>query len=104
MVLHVPLLRFVNDLFATERRGSAVHALHCVARLVRCMLGREAIAPAKTGWGLQLQVLGLHVSADGQGFSCAPSSDKVVKRRSRICSALVSNSLRPAMHPSSLGL
>ena len=47
MVLHVPLLRFVNDLFATERRGSAVHALHCVARLVRCMLGREAIAPPK---------------------------------------------------------
>ena len=95
VVLHVPLLRFVDDLFAAERRGSAVHALHCVARLVRCMLGPEAIAPAKMGWGLQLQVLGLNVSADRQGFSCEPSADKVVKWRSRIYSALNSNSLRP---------
>ena len=72
-----------------------MQALHCVACLVRCMLGREAIAPAKMGWGLQLQVLGLNVSADRQGFSCSPSADKVVKWRSRIHSALNSNSLRP---------
>ena len=94
-LLHIPLLRFVDDLFGAERRRCARHALGCVVRLVRCLLGESAIAAGKTAVSMPLVVLGLQVSANSGGFTCLPSPDKVRKWTLRIEAALVSGNLRP---------
>jgi len=94
-LLFIPMLRFVDDLFGAERAACAEHALECIVRLVRCILGPSAIAADKVAAGMPLVVLGLQVRADHGGFSCTPSPDKVKKWRGRIGDALSSGVLRP---------
>ena len=94
-LLFIPMLRFVDDLCSAERATCAEHALGCIARLVRCILGPSAIAEDKVAVGMPMVVLGLQVRADHGGFSCFPSPDKVKKWRGRIDDALSSGALRP---------
>ena len=78
--LKLALLRYVDDMFAPERRAcgehspaagppllcasgcrleTVKHGMQCLARLVRLLLGREAIADNKLDCGSGLTILGV---------------------------------------------
>ena len=78
-ILFLPIYRYVDDYFAAERHVASVSAYLCVSarvdraslmqhslsvfvRLVRALLGHSAIADAKTGFGLDLVILGILVA------------------------------------------
>ena len=50
-LLRIPLLRYVDDLFAVEPSRSAPHALGCVARVIRAVLGTDALRAHKMAVG-----------------------------------------------------
>ena len=84
-LLRIPVLRYVDDLFSADRRGEArltapspplatlglfppcareaQHALSCVVRVIRCILGPTSVADKKTESGPSLVILGLSLSA-----------------------------------------
>ena len=94
-LLFVPLLRYVDDKFAPERRGCAEHAMCCVARLVRAVLGHDAVAAKKLEWGENLTILGLQISVCTEGFHASPAAAKRLKWRTRIDGFLASGVLSP---------
>lgn len=84
-LLRIPILRYVDDLFGVERSGEArlalsppplpshpvdplrarakaQHALSCVVRVIRCILGPTSVADKKTESGPSLVILGLAIS------------------------------------------
>ena len=83
-LLRIPVLRYVDDLFGVDRRGEARslsrlprvrararpplaraqahHALSCVVRVIRCILGSASVADRKTESGCPLVILGLSIS------------------------------------------
>lgn len=69
--------------------------MNCVARLVRAVLGSDAVAAKKLEWGDSLVILGLQISVCPTGMHATPAAAKRHKWRSRIESALSSGSLRP---------
>ena len=78
--LKLALLRYVDDMFAAERKECVEHAMHCYARLVRLLLGSTAIAQKKLVFGLEgLDILGVEIRISARGFKCRPSPDKVEK-------------------------
>ena len=94
-VLKIALLRYVDDLFAPERQSTAEHALQCVARLIRLLMGTEAIADKKLEWGSELVILGIQVSPLDTCFRLLPAKDKKVKCISVIDVALSTGTLLP---------
>ncbi len=52
------------------------HALGCVVRLIRLLLGTDAVADAKTAFGPSLGVLGVQIESSMRGFKYWPSPDK----------------------------
>ena len=68
-VLRLPLFRYVDDYFSLDHQDAAQHALECFARIVRAMLGQEALAPAKMECANPLEVLGVRVKVDPDGVS-----------------------------------
>ena len=95
--LHLAIFRYVDDYFGPERcRCSTVvvfcafvaytsswvraetvdHALWCFARLVKLLLGDDAIAQKKLDFGPQLCILGVDIQMSQKGFQCRPSVDK----------------------------
>ena len=94
-LLKLPVLRYVDDFFSVDFPECAQHAMNCFARMVRILLGKDAVAQGKLMCGMPLTILGLRLAVDQQGVSCWPSPDKVVKWCSTISAALSSNSLRP---------
>jgi len=97
-LLHLPVLRFVDDYFAPEHEESAAHAmgifvryallmctrmlfvrLHSFARyrLVRSILGKDAIAQRKVEVGNPLTVLGVQVEINLGGIVFTPDEGKV---------------------------
>ena len=52
------------------------HALQCVARLVRALLGQGAIAEKKLACGKKLDILGIMVDLSSNGFKCRPTQQK----------------------------
>ena len=83
VILHLPVMRYVDDYFAVERhsppcpcthflvahcvgvdrrQGEAEHAMWCFARLVRLLLGETSVADKKLEFGDQLLVLGMQVT------------------------------------------
>ena len=52
------------------------HALQCVARLVRALLGQSAIAEKKLACGKKLDILGIMVDLSSNGFKCRPTQQK----------------------------
>lgn len=53
--------------------------MECFARLVRILLGPDSVAVQKLACGLQLEVLGILISIDENGFRCEPAPRKVKK-------------------------
>ena len=108
-LLKIPLLRYVDDLFAVEPSRSAPHALSCVARVIRAVLGTDALRAHKMAVGnyslacqfsqwtrswsraacaamqgvkvseAPLVVLGASVSCLIAVLRCCPSPDKAAK-------------------------
>ena len=93
-LLHIPVLRYVDDFFAPERPETVEHAMWSFTRLVRALLGYSAIARRKLEVGHSLVVLGILVapSFDGTTFKVDPSKcikwlaviDKAIATR-RLC-------------------
>lgn len=59
--------RRVGDHFSIEYVESAEHAMTCFGRLVRAVLGADAIAESKLAFGAPLHLLGLKIAIRG-GF------------------------------------
>lgn len=55
------------------------HAADVFARLVRVLLGKSAVADAKTESGSKLCVLGVDISISTRGFKCSPAAAKVIR-------------------------
>ena len=51
----------------------------CMARLVRAILGSDAVAEGKMEWGRTLRVLGVDLIPSWSCLRCNPASDKVEK-------------------------
>jgi hypothetical protein len=50
-LLHLVVLRYVDDYFGPERKESLEHAIGCFVRIVRALLGSDSIADCKVEWG-----------------------------------------------------
>ena len=57
-VLHLPVLRYVDDYFSAEEEASCRLSMEVFARLVRALLGGTAISESKLQCGNPLTVLG----------------------------------------------
>ena len=53
--------------------------MNCVARLIRLLLGKDAVAESKLECGMKLTILGIEISTSDVGCCCRPSPAKVVK-------------------------
>jgi len=91
--LGICLFRYVDDLFAPERAECMEHAMQCVARLVRAVLGRDAIENRKLDCGLSLVILGVRCQLNNAGLYLFPESCKVLKWCACIRDALESGAL-----------
>ena len=69
VLIMLPASRYVDDFFSADRSASVEHAAQCFARLVRALLGHDAISEKKLGFGSPLTILGLSVSASGPNAS-----------------------------------
>ena len=97
-ILNLPVLRFVDDYFAAESAETADHAMWvfaryavldqscimhidcasvCLHRLVRAILGEDAIAKNKLERGNPLTVLGITIEINMTGVVFAPNNEKV---------------------------
>ena len=78
-ILKLGCFRYVDDFFGCERPETVEHAMLCMARLIRAMLGETAVAARKLECGLVLTVLGVDLSLNTIGYQCRPSEEKVTK-------------------------
>ena len=92
-LLHIPILRYVDDYFAPELPACADHAAHAFARMVRLLLGPTAISESKLLWGMPLEILGLDVEVNPVGIKCKPTVAKSEKWLGQIQQALDSKTL-----------
>ena len=95
-ILKLPVLRFVDDYFSAESKETAQHAMKCFARcvcifhvcrslvpatcftrLVRAIMGEDAIAKNKLEHGNPLTILGITVEVNMAGMIFAPNEEKV---------------------------
>ena len=93
VILKIPLLRYVDDLFSAERNECIVHCRECVVRLVKAILGPESVSAKKVCSGLPLEILGVNVNADLSGVCFWPSEVKVEKWKSEIDEILAAKHL-----------
>lgn len=113
-ILYVLLLRYVDDYFGCDRpseaaavlapaqstkpcarRGEVEHALNCVTRLLRAVMGQSVLADRKLVAGAPIGVLGLHLRVSRYGFMATPLADKVEKWSAGIRAALAQGKLAP---------
>ena len=93
-LLKLPVLRYVDDYFCVDFPQCTKHAMNSFARLVRILLGPDAVAPHKLVCGMPLEILGLGVAIDSSGISYWPSRDKVEKWSTTISSVLAAGRMR----------
>ena len=67
--------------------------LKCFARLVRLLLGPDAIAEKKLEHGVSLVVLGIKIKLSKKGMKCRPAGSKTTKWLQTIDAALESGKL-----------
>jgi len=117
-LLRIPVFRYVDDLFSTDRpvcvlarllhaRPNCVggvlgrpccveHAMHCMERLVKAVLGEDAVAIGKLEFGTaQLVVLGIVMAPRMDGFTCRLSPKTAEKCSMTIREAIASGTLQP---------
>ena len=78
-VVHLLVLRFVDDFFTADRSECAAHAKRIFARLVKCLLGPTAIAEHKLMHANPLPVLGIQVGINSAAAAFQPEAEKVEK-------------------------
>jgi len=78
-LLHIPLLRYVDDMFSLDRPACVAHSLECLARVVRALMGRHSLQPKKMSYGLPLVVLGVEFDIQDEVVKVFPSEDKIAK-------------------------
>ena len=69
-LLHLPVLRYVDDYVSPERAKNMKHSMGCFARLARLLLGPDSIADAKMECGKDLCVLGVDFEIHKSCFVC----------------------------------
>ena len=76
-LLMLPVMRYVDDFFAAEPLDSLAHAADCFTRLVRAMLGTDAIQDTKRDHGPSLTILGIEIMLSAPGFMLKVATKKV---------------------------
>ena len=92
-LLHIPVLRYVDDYFSADRKELAEHAMQCFARLTRILLGCTSVSDRKLDFGASLLVLGIVVEPAFSGVRFVLSAEKAQKYRDVIGRALQSGYL-----------
>ena len=69
----------MDDFYAAAPRGEAREAMMVFARLVKCLLGDDAIADKKLDCGAPLTVLGVTIHIKDEGLHLIPEPSKVTK-------------------------
>ena len=82
-----------SALMYMSRPECVEHAMQCLARLVRAVLGEDAIENKKLDHGSSLVVLGAEIRFKYEHFSCRPAPNTVAKCMKVIQQALSSNVL-----------
>ena len=72
--------RWVDDYFSIEPADTVKHAMTCFARLVRAVLGTDAIAESKLGWGNPLHILGVTIAIRDGRLDVKLTREKEEKR------------------------
>ena len=88
VLLKLPVLRYVDDFFSVARSGGGRHAMRAFARLVRLLLGSDAICDKKLEYGNPHKILGVCVELARRYARCWPSGDKVAEWMYTISGAL----------------
>ena len=89
--LYLAILQYVDDFFGPERLETMYSALQCFARLVRALLGPDALAEDKLECGRGLCILGVDISMSWRGFQCRPAASKIPQWIALIEDALAPN-------------
>jgi len=87
-LLHIPVLRYVDDYFSADRPELVEHAMQCFARLTRILLGGTSVSDRKLDFGACLLVLGIVVEPALSGIRFTLSEEKAFKYRKVIEQAL----------------
>ena len=86
--LGICVFRYVDDFFAPERGETMQHATQCIARLIRAVLGDDAIENRKLDYGTSLVILGVRCKLSTEGMCVFPEPCKVQKWAAGIRDAL----------------
>ena len=89
-VLKICLFRYVDDMFAPEREASMQHAMGCITRIIRLLMGPTSVEDRKVECGRELVILGVSCIPSAEGMSFFPDKAKVDKCLKVICEALES--------------
>ena len=89
----MPIYRYVDDYFASERPETAEHSMQIFARLVRMLLGPTSISNKKLEWGNKLQILGMCVAPEADGIRLRLDPEKARKWIAIIDEALLNQHL-----------
>ena len=73
------------------------HALGCMARLIRIILGDSAVSQRKLEYGLSLRVLGIEMEMDSAGYTCRLASDKKEKWKQMMPMAMGTGVMAPGV-------
>lgn len=96
--LFLAVLQYVDDFFGPERAATMSNAVDIFARLVRVLLGPDAIAEAKLECGRSLCILGVDLTMSRRGFQCRPAKGKIHRWIAAIDEALAPHGrLTPGM-------
>ena len=90
-----------HDMGECCRQATMKHAMNCLARLIRVLLGPKSVAESKLDYGATLVILGVEVAVHEHGFTCRPAPGKVQKWILESSHALKANKLT-AGHASKL--
>ena len=85
----------MDDYFAPEARSTRAHALQCVTRLFKALLGDDAIALEKMEHGKRLRVLGLDMIPTRRDIKCKLNKVKAQKWAAEIRDVLRMGKLTP---------
>jgi hypothetical protein len=93
VLLHMPVMRYVDDFFSVEKLGTEDHAMQCFARVVRALMGGSALNKKKLAAGEQLVVLGLNIGYDEEGVWVRVNEEKATQWTDQLDRALKSKTL-----------
>ena len=66
-LLRLAIFRYVDDYFGCERPAVLQHALGCLVRLIRLLLGTSSVADSNLAYEKELVLLGVRVKASTNG-------------------------------------